>query len=122
MNSLLRGWSRIFLKNRYRIVRKLAMAECFRTCVKSGFKVPKNIDLSYKLDEQNGNSLRRDAINKEMHHVIPAFIVFNCTSVEIKAKIELEGYQRIRCHMIFNITMDFTRQVCFDAGVMLQIN
>ena len=62
----------------------------FRTCVKSGFKVPKNIDLSYKLDEQNGNSLRRDAINKEMHHAIPAFIVFNCISVDITAKIELE--------------------------------
>ena len=39
-------WVPHFLKNRDRIVRKLAMAECFRTCVKSGFKVPKNIDLS----------------------------------------------------------------------------
>ena len=51
---------------------------------------------------------------KEMKHVRPAFRPWD-GSVE-DAKDKLRGYQRIRCHMIFDVKMDFTRKARFVAG------
>ena len=55
-------------------------------------------------------------IKKEMHHVLPAFTEANCTLQEIQAHIKLVGFQRIRCHLVFDVKMDFTRKVRFVAN------
>jgi len=56
------------------------------------------------LDKENGNTLWADAIAKEMKNVRIAFrILENGQSIPI-------GYGHIRCHMIFDIKMDFTRK------------
>ena len=77
-----------------------------RTQEKLGITVPGLIEQAYKLDEKNSNTLWQDAIAKEMCHVLPALKDAECTLDEVKKK--LVGYQKIICHLIFDIKMDFT--------------
>mmetsp|Transcript_19822 Transcript_19822/g.30440 ORF Transcript_19822/g.30440 Transcript_19822/m.30440 type:complete len:125 (-) Transcript_19822:267-641(-) len=51
-----------------------------------------------------------------MRHVIPAFSKANCTLDGIKKHLKYVGFQRIGCHMVFDIKMDFTRKARFIAG------
>ena len=52
------------------------------------------------LDEKNGNTLWWDAICKEMKNVRIAFKAFEGEEKDI-----LPGFQEVKCHMIFDITM-----------------
>ena len=61
-----------------------------------------------RLDSETGTTLWHDAIMKEMKHVRPAFKPWD-VSVE-DAQNKLRGYQKIRCHIIFDVKMDFTRK------------
>jgi len=81
-----------------------------------GIKVPKTIEQVYALDKMNGNTFWQEAIKKEMHHVLPAFKDTNCALEDIKAHAALVGYQRIRCHLVFDVKMDFTCKARFVAG------
>ena len=78
--------------------------------------MPKTIEQAYSLDRENGNTLWQDAIAKEMRHVLPAFKDAQCTLEDIKAHLSLVGYQKIRCHLIFDIKMDFTRKASLLQG------
>ncbi len=107
-------WVPHSLKKRERIISKLSTSKYWRTTEKLGITVPRSIEQAYKLDEENSNTLWQDAIAKEMHHVLPAF---SDPDISIdKVKERLIGYQRIRCHLIFDIKMDFTRKARFVAG------
>ena len=57
-----------------------------------------------------------DAITKEMKHVMPALTRAECSLDEAKSGKALPGYQEIKCHLIFDIKMDFTRKARFVAG------
>jgi hypothetical protein len=65
-----------------------------------GVELPKTINEALALDRKNGNTFWADAIAKEMKYVHVAF------------KILLDGqsapifYQKIPCHMIFDIKME----------------
>ena len=107
-------WVPHFLSKRERIICKLGTSKYWRTQEKLGITVPCSIEQAYKLDEENKNTLWQDAIAKEMRHVLPAFKDDECTLDEAKKK--LVGFQRIRCHLIFDIKMDFTWKACFVAG------
>ena len=61
-----------------------------------------------RLNSETGTTLWHDAIMKEMKHVRPAFKPWD-VSVE-DAQNKLRGYQKIRCHIIFDVKMDFTRK------------
>ncbi len=63
-----------------------------------------------KYDEENGNSLWHDAIQKELKNVQ---VVFNFLSEDEQVPI---GYKKIPCHIIFDVKMDFTRKAHFIAG------
>jgi hypothetical protein len=78
---------------------------------KFGIQLPKTIDEALALDQLNGNTLWAAGIAKEMKNVCVAFkILANDESVPI-------GYQRIPCHMVFDIKMeDFTRKARLVAG------
>ena len=76
--------------------------------------MPRSMEQAYKLDEENKNTLWQDAVAKEMHHVLPAFSDPGISIDEVKKK--LIEYQGIRCHLIFDIKMDFTRKARFVAG------
>jgi hypothetical protein len=64
---------------------------------KFGIEPPKTIREALELDKKNGNTFWADAIAKEMKDVCVAFkILLDRHSVPI-------GYQKIPCHMIFDI-------------------
>ncbi len=69
-----------------------------------GIKVPRHVAEAYTLDKKNGNTLWADSIAKEMKNVRIAFkILANGDKVPI-------GFQRMRCHMIFDIKMEDLRR------------
>ncbi len=78
---------------------------------KFGIKIPKTVKEALALDCKNGNSLWADAIANEMREVRIAFnILPDGCSVPI-------GYQKIPCHMICDIKMEFFRQKArLEAG------
>ena len=109
-------WVPQFQSTKQRIISKLGTTKYWRIQEKLGIKVPKTIEQAYALDRENGNTLWQDAIAKEMRHVLPAFQDAQCTLEEIKARLKLVGYQKIRCHLVFDVKMDFTRKARFVAG------
>jgi hypothetical protein len=67
---------------------------------KFGIEVPKTVKEALALDLKNGNTLWADAIAKEMKEVR---IAFNILPDGHSAPI---GYQKISCHMIFDMKME----------------
>ena len=66
---------------------------------KFGIRVPKTVEESKRLDQQNGNHLWWEAICKEMKNVRIAFGIFD-------GKVnDLKGYQFVEFHIIFDIKM-----------------
>lgn len=63
------------------------------------------------IDKINGNTLRYNAIRKEMDAVRVAFKVHKVLSPDEKVP---PTYQQIKCHMIFEVKMDFRQksQIC----------
>ena len=111
-------WVPFTLHKRDRIVKKVK-AKYWRTTHMLGIRVPKSVDEALKLDEENGNTLWYDAIQKEMTNVRVAFKVDDDVTVEqARSNKFYVGYQEIKCHMIFTIKMDgkFTRKARLVAG------
>jgi hypothetical protein len=69
-----------------------------------GIEVSKTVKDALALDRKNGNTLWADAIEKEMKEVC---IAFNILPDGHSAPI---GYQKIPCHMIFDVKMEDFRQ------------
>ncbi len=78
---------------------------------KFGIELPKTINGALELDKKNGNTFWADTIAKEMKDVHIAFkILLDRQSAPI-------GYQKIPCHMIFDIKMeDFRCKARLVAG------
>jgi hypothetical protein len=67
---------------------------------KFGIEEPKTVKEALALDRKNGNTLWADAIAKKMKEVRIAFtILHDGQSVPM-------GYQKIPCHMIFDVKME----------------
>ena len=62
--------------------------------------MPKTVKEALKLDKEKGNTLWYDAITKEMKNVRAAFEEWKGKENEI-----LPGYQKIKCHTIFEIKL-----------------
>ena len=78
---------------------------------KFGIEIPKTVKEALALDHKNGNTLWADAIAKEMREVCIAFnILVDGGSAPI-------SYQKIPCHMIFDVKMeDFRQKASLVAG------
>lgn len=65
------------------------------------------------MDKANKDNAWWDVICKEVRNVQPALEVWD----RLKSEISV-SYQRIRCHLIFNVNMreDFQRKACSVAG------
>jgi Reverse transcriptase (RNA-dependent DNA polymerase) len=108
-------WVPYVLRKRNRIISKVKAAKTkywIRTH-KFGFKIPKTVEEARQIDAENGNTLWWDAIAQEMKNVRPAFEVWEKSESQIPV-----GYQRINCHMIFDIKLaeNFRRKARFVAG------
>ena len=71
------------------------------------------------IDDETGTDFWRKALGKEMNKVKVAWTAADGVSPE-QARTGKEpsmiGYQEIRCHVIFDVKMDFTRKARFVAG------
>ncbi len=78
---------------------------------KFGIEIPRTVKEALELDCRNGNTLWADAIAKEMAEVRKAFDILP------DGKTAPVGYQKIPCHMVFDIKMeDFKRKARLVAG------
>ena len=106
-------WVSHVLKKRDRIISmvKGRSIRYHKRTHKFGIAVPKTVREAHELDRLNGNTLWADAIAKEMKEVRKAFdILPDDKAVPI-------GYQKIPCHMIFDVKMeDFKRKARLVAG------
>jgi len=109
----LNWWIPHVMKKREAIIKavKSRKTAVLRKSHKFGIEVPTSVEHALQLDAKNGNTFWADAIAAEMKEVRVA--------VRILSKDEPDpvGYQKIRCHMIFDIKMeDFRRKARLVAG------
>ena len=68
---------------------------------KFGIELPKSVAQAYALDENNGNILWEDSIDKKIKDVSPAFSKLD------HGDIVPIGYQVVNCPMIFDVKMEY---------------
>lgn len=97
------------LKKRQRIIAKIK-TRYFRKEQKFGIPLPKTVQEALQFDRESGTTYWFDAIKKEMGVILPAVKILEdgCNAPV--------GYQRIPCHVIFDVKMNFTRKARFVAG------
>jgi hypothetical protein len=105
-------WVPHVLKKKDRIIAKVKSKYWQRTH-KFGIRIPKSVEEARRLDRENGNTLWWDAICQEMKNVRIAFEEYYGDTAELPP-----GYQRINCHMIFDVKMgeNFRRKARMVAG------
>ena len=111
-------WAKSVLRKRNRIISKLK-SKYWKTTHKFGIEVPRSVEQALAIDEQTGTDHWRKALNKEMSRVKVSWKAHDGHTPEQVRKGEakdLIGYQEIKCHLIFDIKMDFTRKARFVAG------
>jgi hypothetical protein len=101
-------WARHVLRKRDRIIRKVKSRYWDRTH-KYGVLLPKSVAEALRIDKETGTTFWQKAIEKEIG-TIEVAIEF---PEDNKAPI---GYQRIDCHMIFDVKMTLERKARFVAG------
>jgi Reverse transcriptase (RNA-dependent DNA polymerase) len=105
------------LRKRNRIVAKVK--RYWRQTHKFGIRLPKTVAEALAIDEETGTDFWRKALAKEMSKVKVAWTVADGVSPEqarTANELSMIGYQEIRCHVIFDVKMDFTRKARFVAG------
>jgi Reverse transcriptase (RNA-dependent DNA polymerase) len=92
-------WVHDVIKKRDRIIAKVK-SKYWQQTHEYGIKIPKSVQEAIAIDKENGNTLWWDAICKEMKNVMPAFEKWEGKEGELPP-----GFQRIKCHFIFDIKM-----------------
>ena len=92
-------WVPHIIKKRLRVIAKLKSKYWQRTH-KFGIRIPKSVEQALSFDRENGDTLWWDSICKEMKNVRPA-----CEKWEGKEGELAPGFQKIKCHFIFDIKM-----------------
>ena len=113
-----RWWVHYVLKKRNRIISK-TKAKYWRTTHKYGVRLPKSVAEAMKLDAINGNHFWEESINKEMKKADVSYEPRDDVTPEQIRRGEaddMKGFQEIKCHIIFDVKMDFTRKARFVAG------
>eukprot|EP00980_Cylindrotheca_fusiformis_P023766 scaffold10951_cov72-Cylindrotheca_fusiformis.AAC.1 len=75
-----------------------------KTNRKYGIEIPVSVEHAMKLDRENGNTLWRDALAKEMTNVGVAFEILP------EGKEAPPGWRATAGHLIWDVKMDFTRK------------
>jgi len=102
-------WIHDVLKKRDRFIAASHTRYIKRTH-KFGIRLPKTVEEALQIDQDMGNTLWHDAIQKEMKNNAIAFEFLSPgTSVPI-------GYKKITLHMVFDIKMDLSRKARLVAG------
>jgi hypothetical protein len=102
-------WVREVMRQRDRTIKKVKASTAFSNSTKFGIRVPRTVKEALKINRITGTTFWRDAIDKEMAVVRPAFLL---DPLDRKP----EKHKWILCHMIFDIKPDLTRKARFVAG------
>ena len=114
-------WVGDVMRKRNSIVSKVA-SRYWKTTHKFGIEIPKSVKHALQIDKDNGNRFWEMAIKKEMDKIrsMGTFERWEKGSAaDLKSgRKKLPGYQRITCHMVFDVKMDgnFTRKARFVAN------
>lgn len=109
-------WVKEVLRHRRRIISKVK-SKYWRTTHKFGVRLPHNAEEALKFDRETGTDLWTRAIEKELRKVKVAWEPRGDLDInDVRSGRELIGYTEIKCHMIFDVKMDFTRKARFVAG------
>jgi hypothetical protein len=106
------------MKKRERIISKL-QKKYWRTEYKFGVRIPKTVDEALQLDKITGTRHWENALKKEMEKVSVTYRPKEDVTPDDVRKGRVKdmiGFQEIKCHIVFNVKMDFTRKACFVAG------
>lgn len=93
-------WVSTTLKRTERIIAKVKSNKYWTRTHKFGIRIPKSVEEAIVIDQNNGDTLWWDAICQEMANVRPAFEKWEASESELPP-----GYQKIRCHFIFDVKM-----------------
>ena len=102
-------WVNHVLKKRDRIVKQVRHRMLKRTS-KFGVKVPSSVEEALKFDQENGDNLWFEAINKEIKNVKVAFHLLG------EDESPPPGSKQIPYHIIFDVRFDLTRKARLVAG------
>ncbi len=97
-------WVQEILKRKRKIIAKIK-TKYWQTMHKFGIEIPKSVEHALGIDQLMGTNYWRRAIKKEMKNVRVAFQRWNPDGSS-PGPSSLQGYQEIKCHMIFDIKMD----------------
>jgi hypothetical protein len=104
-------WVPHVIKKRNRLVSAIKRQTSHRKKnYKFGIEIPHSVERGLAIDKETGTTFWVDAISKEMKNVRPAFNILEEGS---QAPV---GSKYIRCHMNFEVKMNFTRKARFVAG------
>ena len=112
------GGYQLYWENAKKIINKVKN-KYWHTTHRFGIRLPKMVEEALRLDTANGNHFWEDVIKKEMSKACITYIpVEGCTPAQVRANEidQLRGYQEIRCHIVFDVKIDFWRKACFVAG------
>ena len=93
-------WVLDLLKKRDRVLVAKVESKYWQRTHKYGIQIPKSVEEAFANDKANGNTLWWDAICKEMKNSRPVFEKWKRQEGDL-----LPGYQKIRCHFVFDIKM-----------------
>ena len=113
-------WKRLmpYARREKKLSRLLKQAQAFKLKTKRsdlymfGVKVPRNAKEAYALDAKNGNTIWKDAIDKEIAQLIE-YDTFKDLGIDGKAP---DGYQQIPVHFIFAVKHDLRHKARLVAG------
>ena len=111
-------WAQDVLRKRNRIISKVK-SKYWKTTHKFGIRIPKTVEEAIQIDDDTGTDLWKRALSKEMSKVRVAWKTIDTyTPQQVREgkAATLIGYQEIKCHVIFDVKMDFTRKARFVAG------
>jgi len=111
-------WVPYTLKKRNRIISK-TKSKYWKTTHKYGIRIPRTPEEALQLDAINGNRFWEEAMNKEMKKAQVAYEPRDDVAPEDvrRGKVDdMKGYQEIKCKIIFDVKMDFTRKARYVAG------
>ena len=111
-------WVPTVLRKRKRMINAVKK-KYWRTTHKFGIRLPHSVKEALEIDKANGNTYWEDAIKKEMGKAQVSYTaVDGCTPEDVRNGDvpSLNGFQEIKCHIVFDVKIDFTRKARFVAG------
>lgn len=88
----------------------------WKTTHKYGIKLPHSVEEAYKIDKDTNTDYWTKAIAKESAKVKVSYQSMpDITPEEVRDGKQLIGYQEIKCQMVFDVKMDFTRKARWVA-------